>query len=77
VVVFAGQTGVRTTGGANLIEGVHTWNSGTTAPPCTGHGILVQAPSTRVLNAYNAGKRVVDACESAGKAIVHGLFGWL
>ena len=52
VVVFAGQTGVRTTGGANLIEGVHTWNSGTTAPPCTGHGILVQAPSTRVLNVY-------------------------
>ena len=30
-----------------------------------------------VADAYNAGKRVVDACESAGKAIVHGLFGWL
>ena len=30
-----------------------------------------------VADVYNAGKSVVDACEDAGKAIVHGLFGWL
>jgi hypothetical protein len=53
VVVFAGQTGVHVTGGANLIEGVHTWNDGTTAQGCTaGHGIIVEAPSSRMLNVY-------------------------
>jgi hypothetical protein len=30
-----------------------------------------------VAEVYNAGKSIVSACESAGKAIVHGLFGWL
>jgi len=30
-----------------------------------------------VADVYNTGKSVVDACESAGSAIVHGLFGWL
>ena len=30
-----------------------------------------------VADAYNAGRGVVDACERAGSAIVHGLFGWL
>ena len=29
-----------------------------------------------VASAYNAGKSVVKECESAGSAIVHGLFGW-
>ena len=35
-----------------MIEGVHTWNSGTTAPACTGHGIVVESSSTRLLNVY-------------------------
>jgi len=30
-----------------------------------------------VASVYNTGRSVVDACEHAGSAIVHGLFGWL
>ena len=45
--------GVELNGAANLLQGVHTWNDGTTAQGCTaGHGIIVEAPSSRMLNVY-------------------------
>lgn len=52
VIVFGGQTGVLVTGGANLIEGVHTWNDGTHAAS-PGWGIVISnTQSVRILNCY-------------------------
>ena len=49
VIIFGGQTGVYCDHGANLIEGVHTWNDGTHAAS-PGHGIVVdETQGVRVL----------------------------
>ena len=52
VIIFGGQVGVHVTGGANLIEGVHTWNDATHAPS-PGYGILISnTQSVRCLGVY-------------------------
>ena len=52
IIIFGGQTGVICNGGANLIEGVHTWNDATHAPS-PGHGIIVDSTqSVRVVAVY-------------------------
>jgi hypothetical protein len=52
VVIFGGQTGVYTANGANLLEGIHTWNDATHAHS-PGHGIVVDGTqSIRVINCY-------------------------
>jgi hypothetical protein len=52
IILFGGQTGVYVHGGANLIEGVHTWNDATHAPS-PGHGIIIdQTQSNRVVAVY-------------------------
>ena len=52
VIVFGGQTGVLVAGGANLVEGVHTWNDGTHAAS-PGHGVVISnTQSVRVLGCY-------------------------
>ena len=51
--------GVHVTGGANLIEGVHTWNDATHALS-PGYGIVASdAESTRILAVYLG---VLHAC---------------
>jgi hypothetical protein len=40
IIVFSSQTGLITTGGANVIEGMHTWNDGTTRG---GHGKITES----------------------------------
>lgn len=49
VVVFSSRIGLITTGGANVIEGLHTWNLATQRG---GLGIVVQSPSTRLISVY-------------------------
>lgn len=49
IIVFGAQLGVFVGGGANLIEGVHTWNLAT---GLGGHGIIVTAGSTRIDACY-------------------------
>lgn len=49
VIVFSAQVGLRTTGGANVIRGVHTWNEATLLG---GSGIIVEAASTRLMQVY-------------------------
>jgi hypothetical protein len=52
VIIFGGQIGVYVNGGANLIEGVHTWNDATHAAS-PGFGIVVdETQSVRVLGVY-------------------------
>jgi hypothetical protein len=53
VIVFGGQVGVRNQGGANLLEGIHTWNDATHDKLSPGIGILVtNSQSVRCLNVY-------------------------
>lgn len=49
VIVFSARVGVNSTGAANLIKGVHTWNDATQSG---GLGIVVDAPQTRLENCY-------------------------
>lgn len=49
VIIFAAKIGVIVNGGANLIEGVHCWNDGSTKG---GHGIVVTAQSSRLDACY-------------------------
>lgn len=52
VIVFGGQIAVHVIGGANLIEGVHTWNDGTHAQS-PGYGIVIEnSQSVRCLGVY-------------------------
>jgi|EP01047_Picozoa_sp_COSAG01_P030965 hypothetical protein len=48
VIIFGGQIGVYCNGGANLIEGVHTWNDATHAPS-PGFGIVVNSWDAHLL----------------------------
>lgn len=52
VIIFGGQVGVYCNGGANLIEGVHTWNDATHSPS-PGYGIIIdETQSVRVVGVY-------------------------
>jgi hypothetical protein len=51
VVVFAGLTGVQVNGAANLIEGVHTWNTQSGSVPAA-VGIAVTTWQNRLLGPY-------------------------